>query len=98
MLLYGTLFRQLIIYGANTVSPINDQFLLYCATTMYQHFTLVVFDDEINFALLLFYTIATVFQLYLGSYMMYEMRRRKAKHIILPIQGIFNLPHYIGLV
>ena len=29
---------------------------------------------------------------------MYEMRRKKAAPTLLPIQGIFNLPHYKGMV
>ena len=29
--------------------------------------------------------------------MMYEMRRRKPEPTVLPIQGIFNLPHHIGM-
>ena len=37
-------------------------------------------------SLLLFYAIATVFQLYHGNDMMYER------------EGIFNLPHHIGMV
>ena len=41
----------------------------------------------------LFYAIATVFKLYDGGYMMYEMKRRK----LLLTQGIFNLPHNIGI-
>ena len=44
------------------------------------------------------YTIATVFQLCHGADMMYEMRRRKFEPTPLPIQGIFNLPHHIGMV
>ena len=38
--------------------------------------------------LLLFYTIATVFQLYHGGNIMYEMRRRNPE----PTQGIINNP------
>ena len=45
----------------------------------------------------LFYTIATVFQLYHGGDMMYEMRRRKSEPTLLPTQVIFNLPHHIGM-
>ena len=30
--------------------------------------------------------------------MLYEMRRRKPKPTLLLIQGIFNLPHNIGMV
>ena len=48
--------------------------------------------------LLLFYTIATAFQLYIGSYMMYEMKVRKPKLTLLPTQGIYNLPHYVVMV
>ena len=44
--------------------------------------------------LLLFYAIATVFQLD----MMYEMRRRKPEHTLLPNQGIFKLPYLIVMV
>ena len=42
--------------------------------------------------LLLLYTIATVFQLYYGSDLMYEMRRRKPKPTLLSTQRIFNPP------
>ena len=48
--------------------------------------------------LLLFYTIVTIFQSYQGGDMMHEMRRRKRVHALLPTQGIFNLPHHIGMV
>ena len=48
--------------------------------------------------LLLFYAIATVFQLYHGNDMMYEMRRRNPKPTLVPTQGIFNPPHHIGTV
>ena len=48
--------------------------------------------------LLLFYAIATVFQLYLGSDMIHEMRKRKPQPILLPTQRIFNIPHDIGMV
>ena len=48
-----------------------------------------------GFCALLFYTIATVIQLYHGSDMMYEMRRGKPESTLLPAQGIFNLPHHI---
>ena len=44
---------------------------------------------------LLFYTIATVFH---AGDMMYEMRKRKPEPTFVPIQGIFNLPHNIGMV
>ena len=47
---------------------------------------------------LLFYTIATIFQLYHGGDMMYEMRRRKPEPTLLPTRGIFNLIHHIGMV
>ena len=54
------------------------------------------------FALLLFYTIATAFQLYqlyLGSDMMYEMKRkRNPEPTLWPTQGIFTLPHHISRV
>ena len=48
--------------------------------------------------LFLLYGIATVFQLYHGSNMSYEMRRRKPEPTLLTTQGIFNLPHHIGVV
>ena len=41
---------------------------------------------------------ATVFQLYHGGDMMYEMKRRKPEPTLLPTQGIFNLSHHIGMV
>ena len=48
--------------------------------------------------LLLFYAMTTVFQLYHGGDMTYEMRR-KPEPTPLPTQGIFNLPHRdIGMV
>ena len=47
--------------------------------------------------LLLFYAMATIFQLYLGSDMMYVMRRKFEPTLVLT-QGIFNLPHHdIGI-
>ena len=50
------------------------------------------------FVCLLFYTIATVFQLYLGNEMIYEMRKEKGPSLhFLPTHGIFNLPHHIGM-
>ena len=45
----------------------------------------------------LFYTVATVFQLYHGGDIMYAMRRRKPVPTILLTQGIFNLLHHIGI-
>ena len=30
--------------------------------------------------------------------MMYEMRRRKPEPTLLPTQGIFTIPHHIGMV
>ena len=47
--------------------------------------------------LLLFYTMTTVFQLYLGNDMMYEMVKKKPEFPLLPTQAIFNLPHHIGM-
>ena len=44
----------------------------------------------------LLYTIATVFQLYPDSGMMYEMRR-KPKPTLLPTQGIFNRTHHVSM-
>ena len=48
--------------------------------------------------LLLFHARATVFQLYLDSDMMYEMRKRKPKPTLSPTQGIFNLSHHTGML
>ena len=49
--------------------------------------------------LLFFYAIATVFQWYdMVVIMMYEMRRHMPKPTLLLTEGIFNLPHYIGMV
>ena len=45
----------------------------------------------------LVYAIATVFQLYRGYDMIYEMRRKPEPTLLLT-QGIFNLPHHIGMV
>ena len=56
----------------------------------------IIFIDL--FCCLFFYIIATVFQLYYGGDMMYAMRRRMPESTLLPTQGIFNLPHHIGMV
>ena len=48
--------------------------------------------------LLLFYAIATAFQLNHDGKMMYEKRRRNPKPTLLPTQENFNFPHHIGLV
>ena len=53
---------------------------------------------SVLFVCLLFYAIATILQLYHGSDMIYKMRRRKPEPTLLPTQGIFNLPHHIGMV
>ena len=45
---------------------------------------------------LLFYAIATVFRLYHGGAMMYEMR--KTEPTLLPTQGFFNLQHHLAMV
>ena len=45
---------------------------------------------------MLLYTMATVFQLYLGGDMMYEMRS-KPESTLLPTQLILNIPHHIGM-
>ena len=47
---------------------------------------------------LLFYAIATIFQLYQDSDMMYEMRKRMLDPTFLPTQGIFNLLYHICMV
>ena len=47
--------------------------------------------------LLLFYAIATVFKLFYGSDMMYEMRRKAEPTVLLP-QGIFYLPQDIAML
>ena len=66
---------------------VRDLLIIYCL--MYS--TAIV-------CLLLFYAKATVFQLYQGGDIMYTMRRRKPEPMLLPTQGIFNLPHHIGIV
>ena len=45
------------------------------------------------------YAIATVFQLYNSSDMMYDydMIRRKTEPTRLPTQGIFHLPHHVDM-
>ena len=53
-------------------------------------------EEEGYLLCLLLYATATVFQLYHGSDMMYE-RRRKPDPTLLPTEGIFNLPHQIGM-
>ena len=52
----------------------------------------------IHHVCLLFYAIATLFQLYHGGDMMNEMRKRKPEPTILTTQGIFNLPQHIDIV
>ena len=51
-----------------------------------------------NICLLLVYTLATVVQLHHGDNMMYELRKRKPEPALLPIEGLFNLPHHNGMV
>ena len=58
----------------------------------------IIFQLMLLVCLLLFYAKATVFQLYHGSDMIYEMRRRKPEPTLLPTQGFFNLPHHTGMV
>ena len=45
----------------------------------------------------LFYAIETVFQLYHGDDMMYELSRKKPDPTLLLTQGIFNLPHQLAI-
>ena len=45
-----------------------------------------------------YYAVATVFQVYHGSDMMYEMKRRRPEPTLLLTEGIFNLPHHVGMV
>ena len=56
--------------------------------------------DRANYiaCLLLFYTIAMVFQLYQGTDMIHETKRKKPENILLATQGIFNLPYNIDMV
>ena len=48
--------------------------------------------------LLLFYTIAQVFQLHHGGDMMHEMRRRKPETAFLQTQGILNVTRKIDMI
>ena len=48
--------------------------------------------------LLWFYATATVFQLYLGSDLMHDMRRKQPEPTLLLTQWIFELPHNIGMI
>ena len=48
--------------------------------------------------LLLFCAIATVFQLYLGGDMRYEIGRTNPMPTLLPTQGINNFPHHTDIV
>ena len=48
--------------------------------------------------LVLFYAIATVFQLYHSHHFMYQIRRRKPEPTLLQTQGLFNVPQHIGMV
>ena len=50
------------------------------------------------FCLLLFYAIATVFQLHHGSDMTYEVGWKKSEPTFLLTQRIFNLPHHTYMV
>ena len=45
-----------------------------------------------------FYATVTIFQLYLGGDMMYEMQGRKSEPTLLLTQGIVKLPHHINTV
>ena len=49
-------------------------------------------------SLLLFYSIATVFNLYHGGDLMHEMRRRKSELPLLPTQRLFNDRHHISII
>ena len=62
---------------------------------MEQHYKAVIRSCYEDF--LLFNAIATVFQLYFGSDMMYEMRRRPDPTLLLT-QRIFDLLHHEGMV
>ena len=66
--------------------------ILHRLTIVLSHF-IDLFD-----CLLLFYAMATVFQLYYGGDMMYELRRRKFEPTRLTTQGICNLLYHVGMV
>ena len=67
-----------------------------CATTLISK--LPTLGGLMFVCLLLFYGIATVFQLYHGGDMKYETRRRKPEPTDLLTQGIFSLPHLISMI
>ena len=54
--------------------------------------------DYLFLCSLLFYVRARIFHLHHGSDMMYDMRRRKPEHTLLPTRRIFNLQQDIGMV
>ena len=73
----------------------------YAALTQYIRHTCKLVVNKLTFmliCLLLFYAIATVFQLYHGGDMMYEMRRRKPELTRLQTQVIFNHLNHTGMV
>ena len=54
--------------------------------------------QQVGTGCLLFYAIATVFQVYHGRDMIYEIRKRKPASTLLLTQGSFNLSHHVGMV
>ena len=70
--------------------------MFYCILFIFSNKCAIKWREFVS--LLLLYAIATVIQLYHDSDMMYEMGRRKSEATLLQTQGIFNLPHVIGMV
>ena len=84
------------LYVFSGARPVHAVTRLYVVETAVIRSELVFLTYFIS--LLLFYTMATVFQLYHGRDMMFEMGRRTPEPTHLLTHGIFNLTHHIGMV
>ena len=83
--------------GVGSNRPFGEVFPIVITPASEVCFSLKGHNNE-DGILLLFYTIATLVQLYLCGDMMYEMRRRNPEPTLLQTQGIFKLPHNRGMV
>ena len=89
---HSTTSQDLVMLGLGTTAE-GVKLEIYLGTCL----VLSSLRRFVYVCLLLLYTIAKVFQLYLGDDMMYEMRG-KPEPTLLPTQGIFSLPYHIGMV
>ena len=82
-----------------TVLHIKLKLWLYMSKPYgFQHRVLCTMSSEVLCLFVFVLHHSTVFQLYHGCDMMYEMRKRKPEPKPLLTQEIFNLPHHIGMV